>query len=71
MGKSRRHKTNFRKDEVEHEREERALTLMKESGRQPTPPTGHFHDTDERPGRKDRSSTKNELRDVARVYNHE
>lgn len=71
MGKSRRHKTNYRKDEVEHEREEKILAIMRESGRSPTSPGGHFHDTDERPGRRDRSSTKRQLRDVARDHNHE
>jgi len=73
MGKKKRYHNIHKKDTDEQEREERALRLMEEKqafGRLPTPPPGYFHDTDDRPGRKDRSATKNKLKNAAEDFNN-
>ena len=75
MGKSRAHKTRLRvdmkKDKDELEREERLLAQLAASGRAPTPPGGHFHDTGEKQRvRKDRKAERNRLKDIAREFNN-
>jgi hypothetical protein len=71
VGKSKRHKTSFKKDQIDQEREEKLLATMRESGRAPTAPGGYFHNTDDRPGRKDRKKTKGRLRDLTREFNND
>lgn len=69
MGKTRRHVR--RDEETDDERVLRILEQQKAAGRIPTPPPGHFHDTDrDKPGRKrDRRRENRDLREQAEEYN--
>ena len=74
MSKDVRYTKESRKVKKEKsQREARAFEVMervRESGRSPVPPPGFFHDTDGRPGRKDRSATKGKLRNIRKEFNH-
>lgn len=69
MGRKKRYHNIHKKDADEQKREDKALRLMEEKqafGRLPTPTPGYFHDTDDRPGRKDRSRTRRRLKDLTK-----